>query len=127
MFDFFAKASKVATIPVIAAISAFSIIGMEPAHARQCGEASWYGPGLYGNLTASGEVFQPGTYTAAHPWLPMGTRVRVVNRNNGRSAIVRINDRGPYAGGRIIDIAHGAAGPLGLRSSGVANVCITVL
>ena len=91
------------------------------------GEASWYGPGFYGNLTANGEVFRPGTLTAAHRTLPFGTKVRVTNLWNGRSTIVRINDRGPFHGRRIIDLAHGAAEQLGLISSGIANVKIEVL
>lgn len=91
------------------------------------GQASWYGPGFYGNRTANGEIFRPGTYTAAHPRLAFGTRVRVTNLNNGRSAVVRINDRGPFVGGRIIDVAHGAAVDLGLTASGTANVKLEVL
>lgn len=86
------------------------------------GEASWYGPGLYGNRTASGEVLRPGTHTAAHRSLPFGTRLRVTNLANGRSAVVRINDRGPFHGGRIIDLAHGAAVELGVVASGTAPV-----
>jgi rare lipoprotein A len=96
-----------------------------PATAQAaCGQASWYGPGLYGNLTASGEVFRPGTKTAAHPWYPLGTYVRVTNRDNGRSVTVRINDRGPYAGGRILDLSYGAFAALASPSRGVINVCI---
>jgi rare lipoprotein A len=91
------------------------------------GQASWYGPGFYGNRTASGEVFRPGTLTAAHRSLPFGTRVRVTNLWNGRSTVVRINDRGPFHGGRVIDLAHGAASELGLTSSGVADVRLEVL
>ena len=91
------------------------------------GEASWYGPGLYGNRTANGEVFRPGTMTAAHRTLPFGTRVRVTNLWNGRRAVVRINDRGPFAGDRVIDLAHGAARELGLMSSGIAEVRLEVL
>ncbi len=91
------------------------------------GQASWYGPGFYGNRTASGEVFRPGTMTAAHRTLPFGTRVLVTNLNNGRSAVVRINDRGPFHGGRIIDLAHGAASQLGVTSSGTASVSLQVL
>ncbi|GDX74189.1 hypothetical protein LBMAG40_08460 [Cyanobium sp.] len=93
----------------------------------QVGQASWYGPGFYGGRTANGEVFRPGTYTAAHRWLPFGTRVRVTNLNNGLKAVVRINDRGPFSGGRIIDLAHGAASALGLTSSGIAQVRLEVL
>jgi len=91
------------------------------------GEASWYGPGFYGNRTANGEVFRPGTLTAAHRTLPFGTRVRVTNLWNGRSAVVRINDRGPFHGRRVIDLAHGAASQLGLVASGIAQVKLEVL
>ncbi len=91
------------------------------------GEASWYGPGFYGNRTANGEVFRPGTLTAAHRTLPFGTKVRVTNLRNGRSAVVRINDRGPFYGRRVIDLAHGAASQLGLISSGIAQVKLEVL
>jgi len=91
------------------------------------GQASWYGPGFYGNRTANGEVFRPGTMTAAHRSLPFGTRVRVTNLNNGRTAVVRINDRGPFHGGRIIDLAHGAAQQLGVTASGVAQVKLEVV
>jgi len=91
------------------------------------GQASWYGPGFYGNRTASGEVLRPGTLTAAHRTLAFGTRVRVTNLWNGRTAVVRINDRGPFHGGRIIDLAHGAAQELGVTASGVAQVKIEVL
>ena len=91
------------------------------------GEASWYGPGFFGNLTANGEIYSPGTMTAAHRTLPFGTRVRVTNLWNGRSAVVRINDRGPYVGQRVIDLGHGAAGELGLFHSGIAQVKLEVL
>jgi rare lipoprotein A len=91
------------------------------------GEASWYGPGFFGNRTASGEVLRPGTLTAAHRTLPFGTKVRVTNLWNGRSAVVRINDRGPFHGARVIDLAHGAANQLGLVASGVAKVKLEVL
>ncbi len=91
------------------------------------GQASWYGPGFYGNRTASGEVFRPGTRTAAHRTLPFGTLVRVTNLWNGRSTVVRINDRGPFHGNRVIDLAHGAAQELGVISSGVAQVKLEVL
>ncbi|MFM7267761.1 MAG: septal ring lytic transglycosylase RlpA family protein [Cyanobium sp.] len=91
------------------------------------GQASWYGPGFYGRSTANGEIFRPGTMTAAHRTLPFGPRVRVTNLNNGRSAVVRINDRGPFHGGRIIDLAQGAASELGVTSSGVASVSLQVL
>lgn len=91
------------------------------------GQASWYGPGFYGNRTASGEVLRPGTLTAAHRSLPFGTRVRVTNLWNGRQAVVRINDRGPFHGSRLIDLAQGAANEIGLTASGVARVKLEVL
>jgi len=91
------------------------------------GQASWYGPGFFGNRTASGEVLRPGTLTAAHRTLPFGTLVRVTNLWNGRSAVVRINDRGPFHHHRVIDLAHGAARQLGLTASGIANVRLEVL
>jgi rare lipoprotein A len=88
----------------------------------QRGEASWYGPGFHGRRTANGEVFNSKSLTAAHRSLPFGTLVRVVNEKTGRSVIVRINDRGPYAKGRIIDLAHGAAQQIGM--AGVAQVSL---
>jgi rare lipoprotein A (peptidoglycan hydrolase) len=91
------------------------------------GEASFYGPGFYGNRTANGEIYRPGTMTAAHKNLPFGTRVKVTNLNNGRSTVVRINDRGPYVGGRIIDLSETAADAIGMRSSGVAPVRVQIL
>jgi rare lipoprotein A len=91
------------------------------------GQASWYGPGFYGSRTANGEVFRPGMLTAAHRTLRFGTLVRVTNLDNGRSAVVRINDRGPFHGGRIIDLAHGAAEQLGVTASGIAQVKLEVL
>ena len=93
-------------------------------HAR-CGEASYYGPGLYYGQTANGETFLPGTMTAAHPYLPFGAWVKVTNQRNGRSVSVRVNDRGPYVSGRIIDLSKAAAAKLGMLASGVADVCIS--
>ncbi len=94
---------------------------------RITGMASWYGPGFHGNYSANGEVFNQYALTAAHPSLPFGTLVRVTNLDNGRSVVVRINDRGPYAGGRIIDLSMGAAQVIGMVSSGVAQVNLEVL
>lgn len=91
------------------------------------GWASWYGPGFEGNLTANGEIFNSRQITAAHPYLPFGTQVRVTNHNNGRSLVVRINDRGPYIGGRIIDLSAGAAEELGMIQNGVAPVTLEIL
>ena len=91
------------------------------------GEASWYGPGFFGNRTANGEVYQRGTMTAAHRTLPFGTKVRVTNLWNGRSEVIRINDRGPFVHHRVIDLGHGAASSLGLTASGIAQVRLEVL
>jgi rare lipoprotein A len=92
-----------------------------PAFDRE-GVASWYGPGFAGRLTASGEVFDPGQLTAAHRTLPFNTHLRVTNLSNGRSVVVRINDRGPFAGGRIIDLSRAAAERIGMIASGTARV-----
>ena len=91
------------------------------------GQASWYGPGFYGGRTANGDVLRRGDFTAAHRSLPFGTKVRVTNLWNGRSTVVRINDRGPFVGHRVIDIGPGAASHLGLVASGVASVRLEVL
>jgi rare lipoprotein A len=97
------------------------------AQAVSNGEASWYGPGFHGRLTANGEVFNQNALTAAHRSLPFGTRVRVINENNGRSVVVRINDRGPFIGGRVIDLSAAAADVLGIKSSGVAPVKLEII
>lgn len=91
------------------------------------GMASWYGPGLDGNYSANGEVFNQYELTAAHPSLPFGTQVRVTNLDNGSSVIVRITDRGPHIAGRIIDLSTAAAQVIGLVQSGVAPVKLEVM
>lgn len=88
------------------------------------GLASWYGPGFAGRLTANGEVFNPNELTAAHKTLPFGTRVRVTSVRNGRSVVVRINDRGPFKPGRIIDLSRAAAEAIGMVGSGIARVTV---
>ena len=91
------------------------------------GVASYYGNELAGNRTASGERFDPGQLTAAHRSLPFGSRVRVTNTSNGDSVIVRINDRGPFARGRVIDVSHAAAREIGMHRSGTARVKLSLL
>ncbi|MBU0824491.1 MAG: septal ring lytic transglycosylase RlpA family protein [Alphaproteobacteria bacterium] len=91
------------------------------------GIASYYGRELAGNRTASGERFDPGQLTAAHRTLPFGSMVRVTNTANGDSVIVRINDRGPFAHGRVIDISHAAAREIGMHRSGTARVRMALL
>ncbi len=100
------------------------LIAAAPANAAQTGKASWY---KMGTTTASGERFRPNGLTAAHRTLPFGTRVRVKNLRNGKSVVVRINDRGPFHASRIIDVSKGAAQKIGLIRAGVAKVSITVV
>lgn len=93
----------------------------------QTGLASWYGPGFHGRRTASGEVYDMEAMTAAHPWLPFGTVVRVEEPRSGRAVAVRINDRGPFKRGRIIDLSRAAAREIGLLGPGTAEVRVTVV
>ncbi|MBI5843042.1 MAG: septal ring lytic transglycosylase RlpA family protein [Deltaproteobacteria bacterium] len=86
------------------------------------GVASWYGPDFHGKPTASGEIYDMFAMTAAHKTLPLGTRVRVTRKDDGRSVLVRINDRGPFVSGRIIDLSKAAATELGLVADGTAPV-----
>jgi len=87
-------------------------------------KASWYGPKFHGKLTANGEIYNQMALTAAHKSLKFGTLLKVTNTKNGRSVIVRINDRGPYIAGRDLDLSKGAAIELGLLRRGVARVKI---
>jgi rare lipoprotein A len=89
--------------------------------------ASWYGPGFNGQRTSSGEIFRENRLTAASRTLPMGSETRVTNLSNGKSVVVRINDRGPYVHGRGIDLSEGAARDIGLTRKGVARVRLTSL
>lgn len=93
----------------------------------EIGNASWYGAHLQGRRTASGEPYDPQSLTAAHPTLPLHSTVRVTNLNNGRSVEVRINDRGPYTGRRVIDLSVKAAEAIGLMHRGVARVKVETL
>jgi rare lipoprotein A len=93
----------------------------------QTGVASWYGPGFHGRRTANGEIFDQYEMTAAHPSLPLGTRAMVTNLANDRSVEVRINDRGPFVGGRAIDLSYAAAHALRMVGAGTAPVRIEVL
>ena len=93
----------------------------------QTGIASWYGPGFHGRTTASGIIYNQHDLTAAHQTLPLGTRVLVTNLDNGRSIEVLINDRGPFAKGRIIDLSYAAAETLGMIGPGTIPVRIEVV
>ena len=91
------------------------------------GVASWYGPGFHGKRTSSGETYDQNAMTAAHTVLPLPTYVEVTNLDNGRFVIVRINDRGPFSGGRIIDLSYAAAKHLGFINQGTAKVRVTYI
>ncbi len=101
-------------------------IALGPIRFRVTGMASWYGPGFDGAMSASGEPFNQNALTAAHRTLPFGTIVQVTNLDNGRTVAVRINDRGPFSSGRVIDLSTGAARVLGLVESGVAPVRLEI-
>ncbi len=94
---------------------------------HETGIASWYGKDFHGRPTASGEIYNMYAMTAAHKTLPLGTYVKVTNLNNGKSVIVKINDRGPFVKGRIIDLTYAAAKKLGMANQGIAPVRITVV
>ena len=98
----------------------------EPGY-EQTGTASWYGPTFHGQRTSSGEVFDEAAMTAAHPTLPLQSLVQVTNLENGREVMVRINDRGPFVGERLIDMSRGAAQVLGFESNGQARVHVRYL
>ena len=102
-----------------------ALVAFAPSAAdAQTGIASWY---KMGRVTANGERFKPMGFTAAHRTLKFGTQVRVTNLKTGHSVVVRINDRGPFIRGRIIDLAQGAAQAIGLNRTGTAKVKVTVL
>lgn len=93
-----------------------------PKKGGELGIASWYGPGFYGNKTANGEIFTARDMTAAHKSLPFDTMVKVHDLDTGKSVVVRINDRGPFVAGRIIDLSEKAAEVLGSKHKGLARV-----
>lgn len=103
--------------------------GSEPASSSSAwsGVASWYGAAFAGQSTASGETFDPGALTAAHRTLPFGAQVRVTLEATGQSVVVRINDRGPYSGGREIDLSRAAAAAIGLTARGTGQVTLEVV
>ncbi len=105
--------------PAAKAEAVFEMIGR--------GEASYYGHELAGNRTASGERFNPYGLTAAHRTLPLGTKLRVTNVANGRSVVVRVNDRGPFVGNRLIDVSLGAAREIQMIRSGTAQVRLEIV
>ncbi|MFN3388389.1 MAG: septal ring lytic transglycosylase RlpA family protein [Allosphingosinicella sp.] len=114
-----AAAPVVETEPEAAAEPAGEVVGI--------GEASYYGNELAGNRTASGERFNPQALTAAHRSLPMGSKLRVTNTRNGKSVVVRVNDRGPFAKARILDLSLAAAHKINMVRAGKARVKIELL
>ena len=118
-------ASKTLVIAAFVLGSTCASISGAEAKSIQSGGASWYGPGFQGKKTASGERFNTNALTAAHRSLPFGSRVQVTHERTGRSVVVRINDRGPFVGGRVIDLSKAAAQAVGI--SGVGKVKLTRL
>ena len=108
---------------MVGLLGAAVMLPVDLAKADQLGHASWYS--LPANITANGERMNPNELTAAHRSLPFGTRVLVENLSNGRSVVVRINDRGPFIGGRIIDLSKAAADSIGMLNAGTAKVRVT--
>lgn len=106
---------------MVSAVSAQTVASSAP-ELLDSGRASYYGPGFHGKRTANGEIFDMYAMTAAHKTLPFGTIVRVRNLDNGKDVIVRINDRGPFIPGRVIDVSVAAARILGLMGTGTARV-----
>ena len=122
--------TKASTALAITAVVLGCTLGVTSAAAEetkpiQTGAASWYGPGFHGKRTANGETFNTHDLTAAHKTLPFGTKVRVTNERTGKSVVVRINDRGPYAHGRVIDLSKAAAEVVGI--AGVGQVTLAKL
>jgi rare lipoprotein A len=127
------SAAVPAVVMALAALLAASPTGQGPQFPDtvpewvQQGRVSWYGPGFHGRRTANGEVFDTHELTMAHRSLPMGTNVRVTNLENGRSVVLRVNDRGPYVRGRVADLSHAAAERLGFVDEGVVPARIELL
>jgi rare lipoprotein A len=96
-------------------------------HYEQDGTASWYGPGFHGKYTSNGDLYNQNDISAAHKNLPLPSYLRVTNLDNGRRLIVRVNDRGPFHGDRILDLSHGAASRLGILGPGTAHVHVELM
>ena len=111
---------------ILASLSSLSIASL-PAQAATCGSASWYGQGdgFAGRTMANGQAMNPHAAITAHRSLPFGTRLRVVNQDTGRSTEVVVADRGPYIGGRVLDLSYGAFARIASPGQGVARVCFS--
>jgi rare lipoprotein A len=117
------SAKAIGAAALIIGTATLTLTAPAEANPLQSGGASWYGPGFHGRKTANGERFNTHAMTAAHRSLPFGTRVKVTNHCTGNSVVVRINDRGPFVGGRIIDLSHASARAIGI--SGVSQVTVS--
>lgn len=93
----------------------------------QIGTASWYGPGFHGKKTANGEIYNQNAMTAAHKTLPLSTKIKVTNLENNKTVYLRVNDRGPYHGNRILDLSKRAAQELGVLGKGTAKIKLQVI
>ena len=121
------SANSEAPMPPVSAPQPCSLaVPLPPVH-QEVGLASWYGEALQGSETTSGEPFDMNALTAAHQKLPLGTRIWVTNLRNHRSVILRVNDRGPNAPGRLLDVSKAAAARLGFVGAGIAKVRIRTL
>ena len=117
-------------VGVLAALAALTMVVLPKTEAEatrlpafvQRGLASWYGPGFHGKKTASGDRFDQNDLTAAHRQLPLGSKATVTNLENGKQVEVEINDRGPYVGGRVIDLSKAAAEKIDMKGDGTARV-----
>ena len=103
-------------------VAAAATLASANGASAQCGKASWY---ALTSMTASGERMNPAALTAAHRTLPFGTKLTVTNKQNGKTVVVRINDRGPFIRGRVIDLSKAAAQKLGFIRSGHTDICLT--
>lgn len=122
-----AKKSIVLLICIVVIFLAISLIAILSNRCGRVGVASWYGEDFRGKKTANGEIYDPDKLTAAHRRLSFGTWVKVTDLSNNRQVIVRINDRGPYKKGRIIDLSLAAARELGMVKKGLARVKIEII
>lgn len=116
-----------AVILILGLLAAGILLLSQVPRYDEVGIASWYGPGFHGRTTANGELYDMYAFTAAHKTLPFGTVVKVVDLRTGRSVVVRINDRGPFVPGRIIDLSYAAALELGIVERGTAEVGLIIL
>ncbi|MEO5936293.1 MAG: septal ring lytic transglycosylase RlpA family protein, partial [Terriglobales bacterium] len=119
--------TKSSTTEARPATSKTKPVKAESSKKAQVGVASWYGKAFHGRTTASGEEYDMFQLTAAHRKLPLGTWVKVTNLRNGKWAVLKVNDRGPYVGDRILDVSYGAAQVLNFRGRGVEKVSIEVV